>query len=388
MENYLSDINAVIGVNGSFVADKKGHILARALPSVYDAPTLEVVARTMMQTFAGLETARRRKVGDIDMVFGEGRLIVKPFGEGCVGIMCVPRINVALVNLTANVAVRKIHEELKERAAPAPAAAAAAAAAAPIAAPPPAEAAAPAALTAKSPRQAAALAIVQSAAERNLPVRVMGDTAVRLRCPTAERFPPTEDDEIVELVARSRQAPDLERVLAQRGITPDSRFNMLHASERLRFVDAAARLPIEVFLNAFEEYHRLDLTERMAADDVTLPLADVLLLQLQRVECSAQDQKRILALLADHDLGPGKDAIDPARIVEVCADDWGWTKTVTMNLEKTIAAAAANVSAEAARQIETRARRLIQLIDEAPKSLGWNVRARLGERRPWYNVPE
>jgi len=259
---------------------------------------------------------------------------------------------------------------------------------APIAAPPSAEAAAPVALMAKSPRQAAALAIVQSAAERNLPVRVMGDTAVRLRCPTAERFPPTEDDEIVELVARSRQAPDLERVLAQRGITPDSRFNMLHASERLRFVDAAARLPIEVFLNAFEEYHRLDLTERMAADDVTLPLADVLLLQLQRVECSAQDQKRILALLADHDLGPGKDAIDAARIVEVCADDWGWTKTVTMNLEKTIAAAAANVSAEAARQIEARARRLIQLIDEAPKSLGWNVRARLGERRPWYNVPE
>ncbi len=386
MESLLSDINAVIGVNGSFVADKKGHILARALPSVYDAPTLEVVARTMMQTFAGLETARRRKVGDIDMVFGEGRLIVKPFGEGCVGIVCVPRINVALVNLTANVTVRKIHEELKERAAaPAPAAAAGVA---PTAAPPSAEAAAPAPLTARSPREAAALAIVQAAAERNLPVRVLGDTAVRLRCPTAERFPPTEDDEIVELVARSRQAPDLERVLAQRGITADSRFNMLHASERLRFVDASARLPIEVFLNAFEEYHRLDLADRLAADDVTLPLADVLLLQLQRVEFTPQDQKRILALLADHDLGPGKDAIDPARIVEVCADDWGWMKTVTMNLEKAVAASPANLSAEAAGQVEGRVRRLIQLIDEAPKSLGWNVRARLGERRPWYNVPE
>ena len=350
MESLLSDINAVIGVNGSFVADKKGHILARALPSVYDAPTLEVVARTMMQTFAGLETARRRKVGDIDMVFGEGRLIVKPFGEGCVGIVCVPRINVALVNLTANVTVRKIHDELKERAAAS--APAAPAAVSPTAAPPSAEAAAPAPLTARSPREVAALAIVQAAAERNLPVRVLGDTAVRLRCPTAERFPPTEDDEIVELVARSRQAPDLERVLAQRGITPDSRFNMLHASERLRFVDASARLPIEVFLNAFEEYHRLDLADRLAADDVTLPLADVLLLQLQRVEFTPQDQKRILALLADHDLGPGKDAIDPARIVEVCADDWGWMKTVTMNLEKAVAASPANLSAEAAGQVE------------------------------------
>jgi len=386
MESLLSDINAVIGVNGSFVTDKKGHILARALPSVYDGPTLELVARTMMQTFAGLETARRRKVGDIDMVFGEGRLIVKPFGEGCVGIVCVPRINVALVNLTANVTVRKIHEELKQRAAPP--APAAAATPAPTAAPPSAKSAAAVPLTAGSPRQAAALAIVQSAAERNLSLRVMGDTAVRLRCPTAGRFPPTEDDEIVELVAPSRQAADLQHVLSQRGITADSRFNLLHASERLRFVDAALRLPIEVFLNAFEEFHRLDLADRLAADDVTLPLADVLLLQLQRVEFTPQDQKRILALLADYDLGPGKDAIDPARIVEVCAEDWGWTKTVTMNLDKAIAAAPANLSPEAAGLVEARARRLMQLIDEAPKSLGWNVRARLGERRPWYNVPE
>lgn len=383
MESLLSDINAVIGVNGSFVADRKGRILARALPALYDASTLEVVARTMTQTFAGLETARRRKVGDIDMVFAEGRLIVKPFGEGSLAIICVPRINVALVNLTANVTVRKLHEELKERAAaPAAEAAAAPVVAAPPAAPPLASRRAP------SPREAAAIAMVQAAAQRNLPLRVMGDTAVRLRCPTAELFPPTEDDEIVELVTRSRQASDLEHVLAQRGITPDTRFNMLHASERLRFVDSAARLPIEVFLNAFEEYHRLDLAERLTADDVTLPLADVLLLHLQRVEFTPQDQKRILALLADHDLVPGKDGIDPARILEVCAEDWGWTKTVTMNLEKAAAAAPANLPAEAAGLVESRVRRLIQQIDEAPKSLGWNVRARLGERRPWYNVPE
>lgn len=381
MESLLSDLNAVIGVNGSFVTDRKGHILARALPTVYDGPTLETVARTMMQTFAGLETARRRKVGDIDMVFGEGRLIVKPFAEGCVAIVCVPRINVALVNLTANVTLRKLHEELKERTAPA-------AAPAPAAEPAPAAAEAPPSLKARSPREAAALAIVQAAAERNLPLRVLGDTAVRLRCPTAERFPPTEDDEILELAARSRQAADLNSVLVQRGLSPDTRFNTLHASERLRFVDSAARLPIEVFLNSFEEYHRLELADRLSADDVTLPLADVLLLQLQRVEFTPQDQKRILALLADHDLGPGKAGIDPARIVEVCADDWGWTKTVTMNLEKAVAAAPATLPAEAAGLVAGRARRLIQLIDEAPKSLGWNVRARLGERRPWYNVPE
>ena len=384
MESLLSDINAVIGVTGSFVADTKGRLLARALPSVYDASTLEVVARTMMQTFAGLETARRRKVGDIDLVFGQGRLIVKPFGEGCVGILCVPRSNVALVNLTANVTVRKIHEQLKERPAPPPAPAAAPAAAVPAAA----AATAAETVTPHSPRESAALGVVQAAGERKLPLRILGDTAIRLRCPTAERFPPSEDDEIIELIARGRQSGEVESLLKELGCSPDSRFNTLHGSERLRFVDGQAKLPIEVFLNAFEAFHRLELADRLAEDDITLPLADLLLLQLQVVEFSPQDQKRILALLADHDLGPGRGRLDPARVVEVCADDWGWTKTVTMNLEKAIAAAPASLSAEAAKQVEGRARRLIQMIDEAPKSLGWNVRARLGERRPWYNVPE
>ena len=382
MESLLSEINAVIGVSGSFIGDTKGRILARALPSVYDGGMLDVVARTVSQTFAGLGTARRRKIGDIDMVFKEGRVVVKPFSEGFLGIVCVPRLNVALLNMTANLTVRKIHEQLKDH--PAPVAAAPAAV-------PPAEAVAtlaPARLTANSPRETVALALVQAAGEHKLLLRVMGDTAVRLRCPSAAAFPSTEEDEILELVARGRQASDVEHLMKERGNTPDSRFNMLHASERLRFVDPKAGLPIEVFLNAFEEYHRLELADRLPLDEVCLPLADLLLLHLQGVNFTPQDQKRILALLADHDVGPGAEAIDPARVVEVCAEDWGWTKTVTMNLEKAIAAAPAHLTGELPTRVETRARRLIQVVEEAPKSLGWQVRARLGERRPWYNVPE
>jgi len=382
MESLLSEINAVIGVSGSFIGDTKGRILARALPSVHDSGMLEVVARTMSQTFAGLEMARRRKVGDIDMVFKEGRLVVKPFSEGFLAIVCVPRINVALLNMTANLTVRKIHEQLKERPAPTPAAPAAAATAEAVAAP------APVRLTAKSPRETTALALVQAAGEHKVLLRIMGDTAVRLRCPAAAAFPPTEEDEILEFVARGRQTSELEHMMKERGNTAEARFNMLHASERLRFVDPAAGLPIEVFLNAFEEYHRLELSDRLPVDDVSLPLADLLLLHLQGVNFTPQDQKRILALLADHDVGTGAEAIDPARVVEVCAEDWGWTKTVTMNLEKAIAAAPAHLTGESPKRVERRARRLIQLIEEAPKSLGWQVRARMGERRPWYNVPE
>ena len=378
MENLLSEVNAVIGVTGSFVGDRKGRILARVLPSVYDDRSLEIVARTMMQTFTGLETARRRKVGDIDMLFREGRLIMKPFAEGCLGIVCVPRFNVALLNLTANVTLRKIHEVLKQKAA----------AQAEAVAPPAAAAAAAVPVRVSSPREAAALALVQAARERKLVLRVMGDTAVRLRCPTASIFPATEDDEIIEFAVRGRQSGEVERLMKERGITADARFNMLNGSDRLRFVDAKAALPIEVFLNAFEAFHRIELADRLELDELTLPLSDLILTQLQVVNFTPQDQKRILALLADHEVGNGADMFDAARIVEVCSDDWGWYKTVTMNMEKAIAAAPSVLKGDLAGLVEQRARRMIKAIEEAPKSMGWQVRARLGERRVWYTVPE
>jgi hypothetical protein len=383
MENLLSDVNAIIGVTGSFLGDRKGRILARALPSVYDAESLEIVARTMMQTFTGLETARRRKVGDIDMSFREGRLIMKPFTEGCLGILCVPRINVALLNLTANVTLRKIHEELKQKAEAQPEAAAAPAPAAPAAA-----VAAAVALRTDSPRQAAALVLVQAARERKLLLRVMGDTAVRMRCPTASAFPATEDDEIIEFAARGRQSGEIEHLMQERGINADARFNMLQGSERLRFVDPQARMPIEVFLNALEGYHRIELADRLEVDEVTLPLSDLLLTQLQVVNFTPQDQKRILVLLADHEVGNGADMFDAARITDMCSDDWGWYKTVTLNLEKAIGAAPSALKGELASLVEKRARQLIKAIEDAPKSMGWQVRARLGERRVWYTVPE
>jgi hypothetical protein len=59
-----------------------------------------------------------------------------------------------------------------------------------------------------------------------------------------------------------------------------------------------------------------------------------------------------------------------------------------MNLENAIKAAPTLLKGEQPRIVEQRARQLIKAIEEAPKSMGWQVRARLGERRPWYNVPE
>ena len=114
MENILQDINAVIGVTGSFVCDQDGQVLAKLMPSVFDDDMLSTVSRTMSQTVAGLKLAQRRKVGDIDLLYADGRLVIKSVGEGCLCILCVKRINVPLLNLTANVAAKKLQAKLKK----------------------------------------------------------------------------------------------------------------------------------------------------------------------------------------------------------------------------------------------------------------------------------
>ena len=113
MEDILKDINAVLGVTGCFVCNGEGQVLASALPDLFDETILSTVGRIMAQTMAGLATARRRKINDIDLVYDQGRFIAKNLGEGCLCILCVRKINVPLLNLTANLAVRKLTERLK-----------------------------------------------------------------------------------------------------------------------------------------------------------------------------------------------------------------------------------------------------------------------------------
>jgi predicted regulator of Ras-like GTPase activity (Roadblock/LC7/MglB family) len=114
METALKDINAVVGVTGSFVCDDEGRIMAKLMPGIFDEHLLSPVARTIAQTITGLKVARRRKVGDIDLLYDQGRLIVKSLEEGYLCILCVKRINVPLLNMTANAAIKRLEQRIKE----------------------------------------------------------------------------------------------------------------------------------------------------------------------------------------------------------------------------------------------------------------------------------
>ena len=373
METILKDINAVMGVNSSFVCNVDGQVLSRLLPKDLDESLLSPVGRTMAQTISGVELTRRRKLEELDLLYRDARLVVKNLRVGYLCILCEPTINVPLLNLTANVAAKKLAslvEEQRDKASR--------------------QAAMREAQTARSQTlNDEVRSIISAAQQQGVILRATGDTAIRLCCPSADRTAPRFSDKIFDLAGHANQSAQISAVLESLGHAPERRFNLLRGSERLRFTHPEKQLGIEVFLDVLRMYHQLNFSAGLDLDEDTISLADLLLWKLQYAEAEEDELRAIYTIIYDHELAgssePGK--IDTSRILSQCAGNWGWYKTVTMNLQKTIAFAEGNLDDEASVFLE-RAHRLLQMIEDAPKSTGWQLRARLGTSRQWYETPE
>jgi hypothetical protein len=89
--------------------------------------------------------------------------------------------------------------------------------------------------------------------------------------------------------------------------------------------------------------------------------------------------------VADRD----EDAVNGARIAELCAGDWGLWRTITANLTRCAEMLGDYALSESERQrVADRLAAVLQRIEDAPKSRAWKLRAKIGERKRWYDLPE
>jgi len=125
-------------------------------------------------------------------------------------------------------------------------------------------------------------------------------------------------------------------------------------------------------------------------EPLTVPLAELLLTKLQVVELNEKDVRDALALLHDHPVGEEDgESVNGAHIAKLCASDWGLWRTLTANLEALEGHLGRYELAEEGKgRIKERVEALLGRIEEEPKGLGWKVRAKIGERKRWYNLPE
>jgi hypothetical protein len=252
---------------------------------------------------------------------------------------------------------------------------------------------------------AEALRVVDLAANHGVLVRLMGGMAIRAHAPDwTARTRRTEVD--LDFVTVSRDRAAFYQLLEHEGYTPDRQHNALFGRKQGYFVDVPRNRPVDVLVDTLEMCHRLHFARRLSLSLPTLPLADLLLTKLQVVKINRKDVLDALVLLAEHPLGEndggpdsthGRGTINVPRIIEITANDWGWWRTVTGNLDKLAqflevelrdddldVGGGRDVRFDPAAQV----RALREALDAAPKSTRWRIRSRVGDRVPWYAEPE
>jgi hypothetical protein len=111
-------------------------------------------------------------------------------------------------------------------------------------------------------------------------------------------------------------------------------------------------------------------------------------LKLQVVETNEKDYLDLCAIFADHDLTPDDTGVNSTYIADLTASDWGLWRTLGMVSEAGERFARELPGFAAAEIVAERLRRLRAVFEETPKSRGWKLRARVGDRKRWYELPE
>ena len=218
------------------------------------------------------------------------------------------------------------------------------------------------------------VSLVKAAGEAGLVLRLLGGAAIVLH----SGGQPHRELGDLDAATRRSDARRLAQVLTAAGYEPEPRFNALHGDRRLIFHGPHGKL--DVFVEVFEMCHRIDLGPRLPLDSPTLSVSDLLLTKLQVVELNAKDVEDAALLLCAHRLGRGEgDQVDLEYLAALVAHDWGLWRTLSGTLKRL---------EELRPDVAEPARSLRNALDEAPKSRRFRMRAKVGERKRWYELPD
>jgi hypothetical protein len=232
--------------------------------------------------------------------------------------------------------------------------------------------------------------LASAALERDVPIRLVGGLAVRIRVDEAFHPGLSREYKDIDFVTRKGHSKQVARFFEDMGYEAQERFNAMNGHERLMFNDLANERRVDVFVGRFHMCHSIPINDRITVDPITLPLAELLLTKLQIVNLNEKDQRDVVAILHHHEIGDRDgDTINATRVAQLCAEDWGLWRTCKMNVERVREGLAHYDIAQGERAaVQERLDRLWERIEAEPKSRGWRLRDKIGDRRRWYEEPE
>jgi hypothetical protein len=228
--------------------------------------------------------------------------------------------------------------------------------------------------------------IASAAKKAGVNVKLLGGAGIHMHSPSAAKPPLKRKYGDLDYAISKKDRKAVLSLFPSLGYEANERFNLMQGDSRLYFFDPNNGRQVDVFIDVFKMSHVIDLRGRLEHEHPSASPADLLLSKMQIYEVNRKDLVDLIALLLDHPIGAGDEAIDPDYIAQRAAEDWGMYRTLKLNVEKLLATLEElDVERELVR---SRIAELWTAVDSRPKPLKWKLRAQVGDRVQWYELPE
>ena len=228
--------------------------------------------------------------------------------------------------------------------------------------------------------------VAAAARAQRLGVKLLGGAGIHLHSPSAQHPPLRRKYGDLDYVIPTRDRKAVLAFFPSIGYQANDRFNTMQGDRRLYFFDGQNGKQVDVFIDVIRMSHVIDMRGRLGHDGPCASPSDLLLSKLQIYEMNQKDLVDLTALVLDHPIGKGDEAIDAEYVARLAAEDWGLYRTLQLNIEK-LRHAVTELDVDAA-TITSRLDQLWTAVEAQSKPLKWKMRAQVGDRVRWYELPE
>ncbi|MHA1238774.1 MAG: hypothetical protein ACTSSJ_06015 [Candidatus Odinarchaeia archaeon] len=205
----------------------------------------------------------------------------------------------------------------------------------------------------------------------------------------------------LDFVAYGKQRKQVAELLEKElKYIPNPQLNLFFGKVRRIYYHPEGKYHVDVFFDKLEFSHTIYFGSspkdgRLHLDFPTIPLADLMLEKLQIHQINEKDIKDLIVLIRAHELGETdeKEIINIKYVSELLADDWGFWYDAKINLSKVLKFAEIycnenKLGKEDYEIVRSKVEKIINRLDEVPKTKRWMKRAKVGTKKVWWNEIE
>ncbi len=229
--------------------------------------------------------------------------------------------------------------------------------------------------------------IASAASAARVGLKLMGGAGIHLHSQSAHQPPLRRKYGDLDYAMPKRDRKAALAFFPSLGYEANERFNLMQGDRRLYFFDNQNGRQVDVFIDSIRMSHVIDLRARLDHDGPCATPSDLLLSKLQIYEMNRKDLVDLTALVLDHPVASDNlEALDAAYIARLTADDWRLYHALEVNIDKLMGTLdELDVDRELVR---SRIAEIWKAIEAQSKPLKWKLRAQVGDRVAWYELPE